>query len=49
MRKRFKIKKRSCSLCKPNKMGWASRWNNKELLLLKQFEKDQQSAITGGF
>ena len=30
MRKQFKIKKRSCIACKPHKMGWSSRWNDKE-------------------
>ena len=39
MRKRFKIKKRSCALCKPNKMGWSNRWNAKELAIIKEFEK----------
>ncbi|MEK7587060.1 MAG: hypothetical protein AAB453_04290 [Patescibacteria group bacterium] len=39
MRKIFKLKKRSCALCKPNKMGWASRWNPKELFQIKEFAK----------
>jgi len=39
MRKRFKIKKRSCALCKPQKMGWSNRWNAKELAEIKEFEK----------
>ena len=39
MRKRLKQKKRSCVLCKPNKMGWANRWNIKELASIKEFEK----------
>ena len=39
MRKRFKIKKKSCPLCKPQKMGWANRWNVKELANIKEFEK----------
>jgi hypothetical protein len=43
MRKRFKIKKRSCPMCKPNKMWWAKRWNNKELSKIKEFEKLKQS------
>ena len=38
MRKRFKIKKHSCALCKPNKMGGACRWKAKEFSLLKEFE-----------
>jgi len=39
MRKRFKHKKRSCALCKPNKIGWSSRWNIKEFASIKEFEK----------
>lgn len=31
MRKRYKKKKRSCPLCKPNKMGWEHRFKKKEL------------------
>jgi hypothetical protein len=42
MRKRFKIKKRSCPLCKPQKMGWANRWDNKEFAKIKEFEKLKQ-------
>jgi len=30
-------------MCKPNKMGWAKRWNNKELAKIKEFEKLKQS------
>ncbi|MEK7664167.1 MAG: hypothetical protein AAB340_01845 [Patescibacteria group bacterium] len=39
MRKRFKIKKHSCALCKPHKLGWDNRWKNKELAHPKEFEK----------
>lgn len=39
MRKRYKVKKRSCALCKPNKVGWASRWKIKDFALIKEFEK----------
>jgi len=41
MRKRTKLKKRSCSLCKPHKMGWVNRWKNKEEFELKEFEKQK--------
>ncbi|KKQ07869.1 MAG: hypothetical protein US18_C0006G0015 [Parcubacteria group bacterium GW2011_GWB1_36_5] len=41
MRKRYKQKKRSCVLCKPNKMGLAKRWNNKELEGIKEFERER--------
>ena len=43
MRKRFKLKKRSCPICKPYKMGWIKRWNNKELAKIKEFEKLKQN------
>lgn len=36
MRKRLKKKKHSCALCKPNKMGCANRWRDKEMVLLKE-------------
>lgn len=26
MRKQYKMKKRSCPMCKPHKMGWEKRW-----------------------
>jgi hypothetical protein len=42
MRKRFKVKKHSCALCKPYKMGWDSRWNDRELKSLKEFEKEKK-------
>lgn len=44
MRKQFKIKKRSCALCKPNKIGWAKRWKDKELMLLKEFEFEKEKS-----
>lgn len=34
-RKQFKAKRRSCTLCKPNKMGWAPRFKDRERLLAK--------------
>jgi hypothetical protein len=34
-RKQFKIKRHSCALCKPNKVGWAPRFNERERLLAK--------------
>lgn len=39
MRKRFKIKKASCGLCKPQKRGISNRWNNKELIKLNEWEE----------
>lgn len=42
MRKRFKVKKHSCGLCKPNKVGWANRWGYKEFAKIKEFEKEKR-------
>ncbi len=39
MRKRLKHKKRSCALCKPNKVGWTNRWKAREFAGLWDFEK----------
>jgi len=39
MRKRLKLKKKSCALCKPHKMRWENRWKPKEEAAIKRFEK----------
>lgn len=39
MRKRLKLKLRSCKLCKPQKMHRACRWKPKELAALKESER----------
>jgi hypothetical protein len=41
MRKIYKEKRHSCALCKPQKMGHAPRWNNKELEALKRWERER--------
>lgn len=41
MRKRKKVKKKSCPLCKPHKMGWDNRWEPKDEQELKLFEKKE--------
>lgn len=38
MRKRLKLKKHSCALCKPHKMRGANRWDARDLSRLKEFE-----------
>ncbi len=48
MRKRYKKKQHSCALCKPYKIGLAHRWNNKELIKLKEFEKQRTSLLLIG-
>jgi hypothetical protein len=32
-RKQFRRKRHSCALCKPNKVGWARRFKERERLL----------------
>lgn len=43
MRKRYKLKLRSCSLCKPHKMHWDKRWTKKDEALLKEYEAVKNS------
>lgn len=45
MRKRTKLKKRSCTLCKPHKMCGACRWTNRDLSRLKEFERERKQLI----
>jgi len=45
MRKRLKHKKRSCALCKPNKVGLDNRWSPKEFSRLKEFEKIKHQLV----
>lgn len=45
MRKRYKRKRESCALCKPQKMGHEKRWKDRDLAQLREFERDRQWAI----
>ncbi|MBK7972750.1 MAG: hypothetical protein IPK07_05515 [Deltaproteobacteria bacterium] len=45
MRKRLKRKRRSCGLCKPNKVGGASRWPAKEADALARDEREIREAL----
>lgn len=47
-RKRFKTKRRACSLCKPHKRGRSNRWSPKDLELLRQFEKAVHRGVDWG-
>ncbi len=40
MRKNYKQKRRSCALCKPQKVGWESRWTTKESARRNAMELD---------
>ena len=44
MRKRLKVKKRSCAMCKPYKMGGENRWKPKELAKLVRAEAEIRQA-----
>jgi len=45
MRKRTKLKKHSCALCKPHKMSMCSHWKFKDLEMLKSFEKNKKILV----
>lgn len=40
----YKTKRRSCPLCKPNKMGFVPCWTAKELDKIKRMEKELREA-----
>lgn len=40
MRKRYRINRRSCGLCKPHKRGLTNRWKPRDLALLRAAEAD---------
>jgi len=44
MRKVYKVKRRSCALCKPNKTGHAPRFKERQLILLKMHDREMRSA-----
>ncbi len=44
MRKRYKIKSRSCALCKPHKRGWERRWNARDQQLMAGAEREMRQA-----
>ena len=41
-RKQFRLKRHSCALCKPNKMGWSPRFKEKEVLLARIHRVEMQ-------
>jgi len=45
MRKRYKLKRRSCALCKPHKRGWDQRWKAREGELLKTAEREMRIVV----
>ena len=44
MRKVYKLKRRSCALCKPHKTGHAPRFKERQLILLKIHDREMRSA-----
>jgi hypothetical protein len=44
MRKRYKSKLRSCSLCKPHKLGWDRRWKARDLHDIERAEIEMSAA-----
>lgn len=42
VRKRYKLKRRSCALCKPHKRGWDHRWKAKEGQRLETAEREMR-------
>ena len=42
MRKQYKVKVRSCGLCKPHKRGWECRWKVKEQQLFAIAEREMR-------
>ncbi len=45
MRKRLKMKRRSCALCKPHNMGWERRWTSRDAADLRRFERERAAEI----
>lgn len=43
-RKRYKRKRRSCSLCHPNKTGHDKRWKAKEAEALSRWERERRES-----
>lgn len=44
MRKRYREKRRSCGLCKPQKRALSPRWSNRQLDGLIRAEREVRSA-----
>lgn len=45
MRKRTKIKRRSCGLCKPHKRGLANRWKPRQEARLSAAERELREIL----
>ncbi len=40
-RKRYKVKRRACGVCKPGKRGSSNRWSPKGEMLLREYERER--------
>lgn len=40
----YREKRRSCAMCKPNKVGWAPMWKAKDLDKLQRMEREARDA-----
>jgi len=45
MRQRLKNKKTSCTLCKPHKRAWETRWKAKDEAALQRFERQKEEQV----
>jgi hypothetical protein len=43
-RKQYKIKRHSCALCKPHKMGWAPRFSDRQRMLMSVHSAEMRAA-----
>ena len=46
-RKVYKVKRRSCPLCKPHKMGHDDRWKPQDRATIRRDEKEVSEAVRG--
>jgi hypothetical protein len=47
MRKQYKVKHRSCGLCKPHKRGLTHRWRPHDQQAMREAEREMVAARTG--
>jgi len=45
MRKRYRSKQRACALWKRRKLGWSPRWDDRELIQLRVWERERERYV----
>ena len=45
MRKRYRNNPRACGVCKPSKYGWTPRWDDRELIRLRDWEREREAYL----